>query len=217
MQITTMIIFLAVWLLIFWLGSIFLEATGMNRSKSRFQALSAMSGTGFTTREAESVVNHPQRRKIVAWLIFIGNAGIIAFILFMILYIKAGLETPSRLHIGIILGCVLLFVLVMRFVDKPTAAIVRLLSRRRAAPYLLTEELLHQAGEYGVARIGVSEKASVAGFALKQAGLSERGIMILAIERGHDVLPFPKSEEAVVAGDYLLCYGKVAEIISMTG
>jgi hypothetical protein len=216
MQVITMIIFLAVWSLIFWLGSIFLEATGMNRSKARFQALSALSGTGFTTREAESVVNHPERRKIVAWLIFIGNAGIIAFILFMILYIKAGLEAPSRLHIGIILGCVLFFVLVVRFVDKPTAAIVRLVSRRRAAPYLLTEELLHQAGEYGVARIGVSEKAKAAGFALKQAGLSERGIMILAIERGHDVLPFPKSEEAVVAGDYLLCYGKVAEIVSMT-
>ena len=188
----------------------------MDRSKARLQALSAMSGTGFTTRESEAVVNHPKRRKIVAWLIFIGNAGIIAFIMFMILYLRAGLQAPSRLHIGIILGCILFFVLVMKFVDKPTGAIVKLISRRRAVRHLLTEELLHQAGEYGVVRVGVSEKAKVTGFALKQAGFSERGIMILAIERGHDVLPFPEFEETVLAGDYLLCYGKVAEIISMT-
>lgn len=216
MQITIMIIFLAVWLLIFWLGSIFLEATGMNRSKARFQALSAMSGTGFTTRESESVVSHPKRRSIVAWLIFIGNAGIIAFIMLMILYLRAGLQAPSRLHIGIILGGILFLVLVLKFVDKPTGAIVRLITRRRAAPHLLTEELLHQAGEYAVARLGVSEKVPARGFTLKKAGFGKRGIMILAIERGHDVIPFPKSEETVLAGDYLLCYGKLAEITSMT-
>jgi predicted permease len=216
MQVTTMVIFLAVWLLIFWLGSIFLEATGMDRSKARFQALSAMSGTGFTTRESESVVNHPKRRKIVAWLIFIGNAGIIAFIMFMILYLRAGLEAPSRLHVGIILVSILIFVLVMKFVDKPTGAIVRLMSRRRAASYLPTEELLYQAGEYGVARVRVSEKAKVTGSALKQTRFSELGIMILAIERGHDVLPFPELEETVLAGDCLLCYGKITKISNMT-
>lgn len=216
MQVTTMVVFLAVWLLIFWLGSILLEATGMDRSKARFQALSAMSGTGFTTRESESVVNHPKRRKIVAWLIFIGNAGIIAFIMFMILYLRAGLEAPSRLHIGIIVGCILFFVLVMKFVDKPTNAIVRLIGERRATPYLPTEELLYQAGEYGVARVGVSEKAKATGLSLEQTRFAELGITVLAIERGHDVLPFPELEETVLAGDYLLCYGKVANMSSMT-
>ena len=215
MQVTAMVIFLVVWLLIFWLGSIFLEATGMERSKARFQALSALSGTGFTTRESESIVNHPKRRRIVSWLIFIGNVGIIAFIMLMVLYLKAGLQAPSRLHIAIITGVIILFVLVVKFVDKPTAAVVRLISRRRALPHLITEELLHQAGEYGVVRISVSEEAVARGLTLKKAGFGEQGIMILAIERGRDVLPFPKSEERVLAGDYLLCYGKVAEIMGM--
>jgi Trk-type K+ transport system membrane component len=67
------LIFAVVWLLIYWLGSIALEATGLERSKARFQTLSALTGTGFTTRQAESVVNHPKRRRIVAWLILIGT------------------------------------------------------------------------------------------------------------------------------------------------
>ena len=58
MQIVVMLIAAVVWLFIFWLGFVALEATGMERIKARFQALSAITGTGFTTREAESIVNH---------------------------------------------------------------------------------------------------------------------------------------------------------------
>src|SRR4030043_906617 len=103
MQIIGMLIFLFVWLLILWLGSIALEATGMERAKARFQALSALTGTGFTTREAESIVNHPRRRRIATWLIFLGSVGIITFILVMILYLRAGLNAPSPVLIVIII------------------------------------------------------------------------------------------------------------------
>jgi len=61
-------------------GAVALMITGMEEKKARFQALSAFSGTGFTTREAESVVNHPQRRRIVSGLIILGNAGIVTVI-----------------------------------------------------------------------------------------------------------------------------------------
>ncbi len=37
MQILVMLVFLAVWLLILWIGSIALEATGLERTKARFQ------------------------------------------------------------------------------------------------------------------------------------------------------------------------------------
>ena len=59
MQITGVFIFLFVWLIILWAGAIALEATGMERSKAFFQALSALSNTGFTTRQAEDIVEYP--------------------------------------------------------------------------------------------------------------------------------------------------------------
>jgi len=64
MQIVVILIAAVVWLLTFWLGSTALGATGMQRIKARFQALSSITGTGFTTRESESIVNHPKRRQI---------------------------------------------------------------------------------------------------------------------------------------------------------
>ncbi|MGB3863736.1 MAG: hypothetical protein WA915_16785, partial [Candidatus Aminicenantaceae bacterium] len=48
-------------------ASIALMMTGLEKHKARFQALSAFSGTGFTTKEAEVVVNHPKRRNIIRY------------------------------------------------------------------------------------------------------------------------------------------------------
>jgi len=120
MQIIVMLIFLVVWLLIFWIGSIAFETTGMERAKARFQALSALSGTGFTTREAESVVSHPKRRRIAAWLIFLGNAGIVAFLVLLVLYIRAGITAPPLLHIVVLILTVLVICLFiwLRIIDK---------------------------------------------------------------------------------------------------
>ena len=36
------------------------EITGLSREAVTFQARSALTGTGFTTRQAESVVDHPK-------------------------------------------------------------------------------------------------------------------------------------------------------------
>ncbi|MCX6005379.1 MAG: potassium transporter TrkA, partial [Chloroflexi bacterium] len=55
-------LYLSIWLLMLWWGSVALEATGMQRSRAHFQALSALSGTGFTTKDSEAVVNHSVRR-----------------------------------------------------------------------------------------------------------------------------------------------------------
>ena len=157
MQVIVMLIFLAVWLIILWIGSIALEKTGMARSKARFQALSALTGTGFTTREAESIVSHPRRRGIATWLIFIGNAGIIAFIILMILYIRAGLRAPSVLHIGVILGIILIFMVLTRLkvLDKLTTGLIQLTSRNRAGSDLRTEERIYEAGDFSLWRFAI--------------------------------------------------------------
>jgi len=69
-------------------------------------------------------------------------------------------------------------------------------------------------GDYGVVRIAVREEAGSAGLALGDTGLVERGATVLAIERGDAVLASPGAEEIVRAGDYLLCYGKVARFFA---
>ena len=67
-------------LLVIRAGAIALMMTGIEASSALFQALSAYTGTGFTTREAEMVMQNPTRRRIITWLIITGNIGIITVI-----------------------------------------------------------------------------------------------------------------------------------------
>jgi hypothetical protein len=53
-----------------------LIATGMPPEAAGFQARSAFTGAGFTTTEAENVVNHPVRRRVISTTMFVGNLGV---------------------------------------------------------------------------------------------------------------------------------------------
>src|ERR671932_1767602 len=89
-------------LLITRVGAVALMLTGMSRESSRFQARSAFFGVGFTTAEAEAVVTHPVRRRIIAWLILLGNAGVISVLGTLI--ISFGGDRQDALRRALILG-----------------------------------------------------------------------------------------------------------------
>ena len=58
-------------------AAVALRQTGLEEATAKFQALSAVSGTGFTTSESETIVNYPVRRRIVTLLMVIGNLGLV--------------------------------------------------------------------------------------------------------------------------------------------
>jgi hypothetical protein len=59
------------------LAAVAMRLTGLDDSSASFQALSAFTGTGFTTQEAEMIVNYPVRRRIVSLLMIVGNLGLV--------------------------------------------------------------------------------------------------------------------------------------------
>ena len=70
-------VILSVSIFIVRVAAVALRITGLPDDSARFQALSAFTGTGFTTSETEMVVNYPIRRRIVGLLIIIGNMGLV--------------------------------------------------------------------------------------------------------------------------------------------
>lgn len=59
------------------IAAVAMRLTGLDDSSARFQALSAFTGTGFTTKESEMIVNYPVRRRIVSLVMIIGNLGLV--------------------------------------------------------------------------------------------------------------------------------------------
>jgi len=218
MQPELMLVVLTIWLFILWFGSVALEATGMERSRARFQAMSALTGTGFTTREAENIVGHPRRRLIIGWMMFLGSVGIILFLLILLVIIVVGIKPakPTSAVTLVLSALPAVFLMVLYWIgvlDKLATVIVNWLKR---SGYFTSElsikETIHHSGDYSIARLTMGRKAPEVGCKISDISLAKHNITILAIERGERTLSFPKAKEIVLAGDHLLCYGKTDEI-----
>jgi amino acid transporter len=217
-----MLVLITAWLFVLWFGSIALEATGMERSRARFQAMSALTGTGFTTREAENIVGHPRRRLIVGWMMFLGSVGIILFLLILLVIIVVGIKpakpTSAVTLVLSALPAVALMVLYwIGVLDKLATKIVNWLKRTGYfKPELSNTEIIYHAGEYSLARLTIGKAAPEVGSTISDTGLVKGNIKVLAIERGDKVMFYPEAKEVVQAGDHLIYYGRTEEINKIT-
>lgn len=78
------------------IASTIMRQTGLPDNVARFQSLSAMTGTGFTTRESELIVNYPIRRRALMTLMIIGNIGLVSVVsTFVVTFSEIGPERAS--------------------------------------------------------------------------------------------------------------------------
>ena len=62
---------------------------------------------------------------------------------------------------------------------------------------------------YGVAEIHIPEGSNYIGKAISDSGLRDKDIIVLTLNKGTTVIPNPRSSRLLVAGDRLLCFGKL--------
>ena len=74
----TIAVLLALSVVIVRVAAVAMRLTGLAENVARFQCVSALTGTGFTSRESEMVVNYPVRRRILVGLIILGNIGLVS-------------------------------------------------------------------------------------------------------------------------------------------
>ena len=191
-------------------ASIALMMTGLEKHKARFQALSAFSGTGFTTKEAELIVNHPVRRKIARWLMIMGNAGIVTVIVTATssFATSAGYQLPLNLFL-LIVGIFFIYKLAQSrgFGRKWENYIEEKLIKSPEFEESATEDLLHFIEGYGMVKKIISDKSPMIGKSIAKLQLNKMGILVLGIERGKSWIPTPKANEILKSYDRLIVYG----------
>lgn len=193
-------------------ASIALMMTGLDEKRARFQALSAFSGTGFTTKEAERIVNHPTRRRIITWLMIVGNAGIVAVIVTATssLVTSQGLTLPINVVI-LLAGLWIIYILATRtgLARRWESFIRRKLVESAVFEEASTEDLLHLMEGYGLVRALISENSPFVGKSISKAKLTAKGLLVLGVERGGEWISVPEATEAIREGDTLVIYGSL--------
>jgi MFS family permease len=192
------------------IGGFALQLTGMEPDVARFQALSAFSGTGFTTTEAERVVRNKTRRRIVTILIILGNAGLVTIIATLV----ASFTQVTgygwffiRLAI-IVVGIIVFYQLIIR--SKFGNRIVSWL-RKPVTNYIIKvsppiEEILHIGRVWSVSIVKIEKESKNIGLSLTDL-IAKTGVEVLAIERAGASPTKPHTQEKIREGDRLFVYG----------
>jgi hypothetical protein len=192
------------------LGAFALELTGMDWEHAKFQALSAFSNSGFTTRESEQVMGHPVRRRVVTTLILVGNAGIVTTIgTFAASFMATDLRT-NLLNAAIVLGVVAALFLLTRWqglMNATRRVSERWMSRMFDFQPPRADELLRLGAGYELTRIELEAASPVANKALADIDLKSWRVQVLGIERGGEFHPVPSGKDKLLPGDQLIVYG----------
>ncbi|MFA7676765.1 MAG: TrkA C-terminal domain-containing protein [Candidatus Omnitrophota bacterium] len=213
------------------IGAVALQLTGLEWSLAKFQALSCFTGTGFTTRESELITASPQRRRIASALIILGHAGLVTLIAtfanslrpntllpqftipFLHLVFPSSFLPWINLTIIVIAVYIIYRVLLHSRLGRGlTAFLQRKIISKRVVSQVSFEELLVATGGYGVSQIGVCDRSPVLNKTLLEAGLRQRGVTVLVVERKGQVFPNPSADTKIILGDKLICFGRLEDI-----
>ncbi len=196
-------------------AAVALQLTGLDKPTANFQALSALTGTGFTTKEAELVLNHPMRRRIISLLMIIGNAGTVAVIAGLVSSFIA-ITSAWAIFRFIILVVALYLIFKMATHTRLARFLSKKIEEKLQEKFKLQKgtigRILDLGEDFGIAEITLNEGSPSVGKTLATSDLREKKILVLAIERDEERILVARGNHKLHAGDNLICYGSFTEM-----
>lgn len=216
----SLLLLLAISLLVTRVATIAFMFTGLSLESARFQARSAFTGVGFTTSEAENLVNHPVRRRIVMMLMLLGNIGIVTLLSSAIISFDTifGDGFHWRTLAVLILGLAG-FVAAVRsqWLDRRVSKAIEWALRRWTDLEVYDyANLLHLSGEYGISELPVDDSCWIAGRTLEDMRLREEGLVVLGIHRKDGTyIGAPQGDSVLSPDDIVTIYGRTSRIAAL--
>lgn len=203
-------------------ATVALTLTGLSRDAAKFQARSALTGTGFTTLEAEQVLTHPARRRIIMLLMASRNFEIITGVSTLVLtFVSAGSSNEQVIR-GLWL-CTGLVVLAIagsnKWVDRHLSRlIVWMLRHWTTLDVRDYTTLLGLAVGYTVQESRVTRHSWMANKRLDELNLPDEGVTVLAIQRaGGSFVGAPRHDMVIHPRDTLILYGREERLAEIGG
>lgn len=197
-----------------------LMLTGLSSEAARFQARSAFTGSGFTTGESESVVNHPVRRRIIMMLMLLGNIGIATVVATAVLSL---INTSRAEHwwwylLSLIIGATILGILaISRRVEYHLNRLIAL-GLKRWTNLDITDyvAVLQLQNGYAVTEMTIERGDWLDGKSLFEAALPKEGVLVLGIQQADGAfIGTPRAGDRIHSGDTLILYGLSSRIAEL--
>ena len=212
MNLLFMLLYLIIIILVIEISVTLMKLTGLKGTVARFQVISMLTGTGFTTDESKSIIDHPVRRKISMFLILFG-----AFSLAVIISSISTLLTDDLrlMELSIIIGILVVLTVLVKapFLNN------RLSNKMKSEMYNHYElwehpidEVLFLEEEDVVMEIDIYEDSQFIDVKAFDVISDGADINILFIESGEVKIRKELYEYKIKLGDNLFLYGNKKEI-----
>jgi hypothetical protein len=201
-------------------ATVALTLTGLSRDAAQFQVRSAFTGTGFTTSEAEQIVGHATRRRIVMLLMGLRSFEIITGVSTLVLTF-IGLGSSGE---GIVRGLVLCVGLVALsllassgWIDRHLSQLIAWVLRRWTTLEVRDyTALLGLTSGHTVLEMLVDEDSWMADKRLDELDLPEEGVRVLAIRRADGgFVGAPRGASMIRPHDTLILYGRTERLVDI--
>lgn len=213
-SVVSLIVIVTISILVTRIATIALVHTGLSEQVARFQARSAFTGVGYTTRESERIIAHPVRRQIIMMLMLLGNVGIISVLASLVLtFMNTRADNLEWLYriVTLVAGLGILWYLsTSALVNKWLSQwINHLLKKYTNIQVRDFAGVLHLANGYEISEMLIDESNWMTNRKLNELQLRQEGLNVLGIEKEDGVyIGLPHGDTLVNAGDLLILYGK---------
>ncbi|MCA9569224.1 MAG: TrkA C-terminal domain-containing protein [Myxococcales bacterium] len=210
-SVIALVVILALAYVIVVAGAAAYELTGLERNAALFQSLSAFTGTGFTTLQAEKVVEHKVRRNITMTLIILGYAAAATVVATLVQSVEVGSIWDGIWHVSIALTGVIVS---WAFFRSNGMLHLNDFIRRWVATQVVHEPVLHDdlfryKPGFGITRIEVPTDSRVVGKRLMDLDLKELQLQVLLIEMEDDTVVVPDGQYTLQPLSHLVVFGRL--------
>jgi flagellar biogenesis protein FliO len=218
-SILALLIIILVSFLVVRVGSNALILTGMSSKAAKFQAISAFFGVGFTTSEAEMVMSHEVRRKVIRHLIISGNIGLTSALATLVVTFsqnKEDMVMSKFITIGVVVLAVFSLGLFfnMKLITRPLDALMKKALERAGVVRALDYDLLLKIEEgYCVSEVMIELGHPWADKELKVSRPSDASVVILNIRHADGKFSgAPNKDHIIKVGDEVMVYGDTKSV-----
>jgi len=206
------LLYLLIVLLVIEIAVFLFNLTGLEKQVSRYQVISMLTGTGFTTDESRLIIDHPVRRKISAFLILFGAFSLAVMISAFSNMLADDLRLTELMVINSLLMIILLIGKIPMLRKKLKKKFRYEMHKNLDISELPIKEGLYLQKSDVVTEVEIQEKSELKDKRVQELFEEEEDITLLFIKRGEINIRNTIYKEKVKAGDCLILYGNKEEI-----
>ncbi|MGL4606101.1 MAG: TrkA C-terminal domain-containing protein [Eubacteriaceae bacterium] len=214
-------ILIIIYLLVMEIFTVLFRLTGLREDKARFQAISCMTNSGFTTKESELILNSVPRRHLARIMMIFGYLFAVTGVSLLVnLFIRSSPQEINWRTLIYSITFLIVFITVTRskwLVGKFDRLIEKIVSKRGQRQLSNNVRIYDMYHEKIIAEVFVTcPPSEIIGKTIGEINIKKKyQLNILLIRRGKLILDNIEASDMILKGDRVLIYGSKVNIMDL--